>query len=178
MMMTFGAGFAALVLVLGVIASAFAVIMLETSTDTSGKNKDKNNGDNPVMEYWNETYNYEDTYDLGDEHHKHHWMLNDSAVKVTAVLKWEDTLQDLDFAIGKGDCPHHGETAAEDNNGSAGNGEGRVVLEVDDPDILFVKEGSQEKWFAHIEADPAAVECHYSVEVRVSYAREQTKEGE
>jgi len=43
-------------------------------------------------------------------HHKYHWMLNESAVKVVAVIEWEDTCRDLDFSLGKGERPHQGET--------------------------------------------------------------------
>jgi hypothetical protein len=95
--------------------------------------------------------------------------LHSGAIELRAVLEWSRTRQDLDFAIGKGVCPDHGEIVAEDNGGFAGRGEGAVVLMVDDEGILHVEEGGREEWFAHIVADPAAVNCHYTVTITIMY---------
>lgn len=71
---------------------------------------------------------------------KKHWDMENGTKELVAILKWEDT------TLGIGECPHSGEVYAEDNNGTEGNGEGEVVLTLDDEELL-----SQEgQWFVHI----------------------------
>ncbi len=106
----------------------------------------------------------------GRDHRKHYVDLAPNATSLQVVLKWEDTRQDLDLAIGKGECPHHGETVAEDNGGSLLSGEGEVTLTVTDGSILSVPEnGSEEQWFIHIAADPGAYQCDYDIVALVAY---------
>ena len=68
--------------------------------------------------------------------------------KLEVILEWEDLTWDLDISTGKGTDSGSGEILAEDTDGSEGTGEGYVILELDDADVLAydVDEG----WFVEI----------------------------
>ncbi len=81
------------------------------------------------------------TWDLTSE-------LAEEIKKIEVILEWDDLSWDLDVSTGKGTDGNTGEVLGEDTGGSEGNGEGNVVLELDDTEKLVydVDEG----WFVEI----------------------------
>jgi hypothetical protein len=45
-------------------------------------------------------------------HLRYHWDMSEGTKKVLAILSWERAGFDLELALGRGACPHHGETVA------------------------------------------------------------------
>lgn len=152
--------------------SVFAMESLGSDDNDDSEGTAASGGEGPELGYWSETYSYEGEMSGGPEFtcHKYHWMMQPGAVKVRGVLDWKDTLQDVDFAIGIGDCPDSGETVVEDSGGHVGNGEGHVEIETEDgEEALHVDEGEEVKWFAHINSDPITADCHYTIELTITY---------
>lgn len=162
-------GFVVLVIILGASISALAILVVESS-DWEGPVESKGgNGSGPLEKvYRNESHNFGGIL-VGDNSNDHNWRVEEDAIKLVVVLRWSDTLQDLDVSIGKGQDVDSGIIEAQDSGGSAGSGEGEVVLEIDDPGTLEVSEGFEEQWFVHIEPDPVALNCQYVVDVTVTY---------
>lgn len=74
------------------------------------------------------------------QHLRYHWDQNDPARKVLAVLTWDQPGFDLELALGRGTCPHHGEQVA------AGHGTSSpVVVAHEAQDSLPTGQ-----WFAHV----------------------------
>jgi len=74
------------------------------------------------------------------QHLRYHWDQNEPARKVLALLTWDQPGFDLELALGRGTCPHHGEQVA------AGHGTSSpVVVTHEAPDSLPTGQ-----WFAHV----------------------------
>ena len=96
---------------------------------------------------------------------KHHWNMTAGAVKLKAILTWDDTQWYLEFSVGTGECPDKGETKALGSSNS-----GRITLEYMDPEGQYLEEG---QWFAHIKVmnpedhKPLIDKCHYEIKILV-----------
>jgi hypothetical protein len=94
---------------------------------------------------------------------KHHWDMPSGVLKVVATLTWYEEGWELDFSIGVGDCPHHGER----KNGSVED-DGEIVVEYTDPGGEPLEEG---EWFAHISTvnknEKRGESCDYIIKIVV-----------
>jgi len=97
--------------------------------------------------------------------------------KLEVFLEWDDLTWDLDISTGKGADSGNGEIFAEDTGGSEGTGEGYVVLELDDPDLL--EYDADEGWFVEIRTKESVLtaggdknlnaQCEFTVTVILWY---------
>lgn len=76
------------------------------------------------------------------QHLRYHWDQNDPVRKVLAILSWDQPGFDLELAVGRGTCPHHGEQVAADHNTAS-----PLVVSFEAPAGAPLAAG---QWFAHV----------------------------
>jgi hypothetical protein len=76
------------------------------------------------------------------QHLRYHWDMADGVKKVVSILVWDEPGFDLEFALGRGTCPHHGTTAAEKRSTSS-----PIIVTHAAPEGQSLPTG---QWFAHV----------------------------
>jgi len=76
------------------------------------------------------------------QHLRYHWEMAEGARRVLAVLTWDKPGFDLELALGRGTCPHHGESVGDKHATSS-----PVVLTHEAPAGQTLPTG---QWFAHV----------------------------
>jgi hypothetical protein len=76
------------------------------------------------------------------QHLRYHWEMAEGVKKVVAILIWDEPGFDLELSLGRGTCPHHGTTAAEEHSATS-----PIIISHAAPEGQALPAG---QWFAHV----------------------------
>ena len=78
-----------------------------------------------------------------EKHMRYHWDMPAGVKTVLAVLTWPEPGFELELALGKGTCPHHGTKLADRTSSTS-----PLALRFEAPPSAQI--GAGEQWFAHV----------------------------